>query len=340
MPEPHNERLPVTIEQEALSPLPFTYQRTEDPNATEYKQWRVSPVRFGGKDNEPYTAEQIIEMVRQQKEAEQWYTLEHWRKKGVSQEQIEFTINGQQVSVYNFSEEKPITDEHLQRAQSVFQEMASRFPQAMRQIRWIMIENEQLPSAFGDPEKYPTNGMAYKNWNAFQFFPRGTELFPYRLPAVSNFEGVFSHELTHLIQSEFEAEWAEKFNWAYCWDYEDEWEVRSTPDGTMKRWFNKATGEMSPQGQFSLQPDHCVTYYARQKMSEDICESMVAYIYDPEFLKTVAPEKYEILSRHDAKLEKPEVSSRRVPKDEIALPTIKPETVLYHIQEPTNEEST
>lgn len=74
--------------------------------ATEYKQWRVSPVRFGGKDNEPYTDEQIVEMVRQQKETEQWYTLEHWRKKGEPQEQVEFTINGQQVTIYNFNSEE------------------------------------------------------------------------------------------------------------------------------------------------------------------------------------------------------------------------------------------
>lgn len=321
-------------EQEKLAPLPITYERTDDPGAAEYKQWRVSPIKFGGKDNKPYTDEQIVEMVRQQKEAEQWFTLEHWRKKGNPQEQVEFLVNEQQITVYNFNSEKPLTDDHLERAQSVFQEMASRFPQAMNQIRWIMIDDEQLPSAFGDPEKYPTNGMVYKNWNAFQFYPRGTELFPYRIPAVSNFEGVFSHELTHLIQSEFEAEWAEKFQWAYCWDYEDDWEVRPTPDGTAKRWFNKETGEMSPQGQFSLQPDQCVTYYARQNMSEDICESMVAYIYDPEYLKTVAPEKYEILAKHDAGQEKPEVTVRRTPKDEITLPAVDLETVSYYVQEP------
>lgn len=122
-----------------------------------------------------------------------------------------------------------------------------------------MIDDKQLPSALGDPEKYPTNGMAYAQWHAFQFYPRGTELFPYRVPTVTNFEGVFSHELTHLIQNEFETEWKEKFQWEYCWNHEDDWEVRSIPDGTSKRWFNKQSGEMSPQGQFALQPDQCVT---------------------------------------------------------------------------------
>lgn len=208
-------------QQDILSPLPYTYQRTDDPALAEFSEWRVSPVVFGDEDNVPRTDEEIIEMVRQQKEAQQWYTLEYWRKKGEPQEQVEFVINNQKVTLYNFSADKPLTDEHLQKASLVFQEMASRFPQAMSQIRWIMIDGVQLPSAFGDPEKYPTNGMAYRQFQAFQFYPRGTELFPYRLPVVSNFEGVFSHELTHLIQIEFEGEWSDKFSWGRCWENEE-----------------------------------------------------------------------------------------------------------------------
>lgn len=69
-------------------------------------------------------------------------------------------------------------------------------------------------------------------------------------------------------------------------------------------------------------------------MGEDICEAMVAYIYDPDFLKRISPDKYEILARHDQRLEKPEIQVRRVPKDEIALPVAAPETVLYYVTEP------
>ncbi|HSV95153.1 MAG TPA: hypothetical protein VLH94_04265, partial [Spirochaetia bacterium] len=218
----------ITEKTTEIPSVPITYVRTDDPSAAEFKQCRAPLIIFGDESNKPYTDEQIIEMVRDQKEAEQWFTFKDWRKKGAPQEQIEFMISSQQVTLYNFNE-KTLTDEHLQKAQAVFQEMASRFPQAMNQIRWIMIDNEQLPSTFEDPEKYPTNGMAYKKWKAFQFYPRGTELFPYRIPTVSNFEGVFSHELTHLIQNEFENEWAEKFNWEYCSDHEDDWELRTSP---------------------------------------------------------------------------------------------------------------
>lgn len=278
-------------------------------------------------------------MVKTDRESQDWFTSEKWRNKGMSEEQIEFAVNGRQITVYNYSEKKPFTDEHIQGAERVFKEFASRFPKILEQVRWILIEDHQLPSAFGDPEKYPTNGYALRGWSAFQLYPRGMELFPFRIPAATNFEGTLTHELTHLIQSEFESEWGERFQWAYCFDdeYTDQWEVRETPtvgfDGTNKKLFNKETGEMAPQGQFPLQPDQCITFYAKQNMGEDICESMVAYVYDPELLKRVSEDKYNILAKHDAKQPRPEAFARRVPKEQIKLPEVQPETVYYYINE-------
>ncbi len=320
---------------EPLAPLPFAYQRTHNPDEAQYSEWRVSPVTIGGKKNEPYTDEEIIKMVKRDRESKDWFITEHWRNKGMPVEQIEFGINGRQVTVYNYNQEKPFTDEHIERASKVFQEFAARFPQILDQLRWVLIDDHQLPSAFGDPEKYPTNGLAHKSWRAFQLYPRGMELIPHRVAAATNFDGTLTHELTHLIQGEFEDEWGEKFKWGYCFDDEnqDEWEPRLTPDGSMKRPFNKKTGEMSPQGQFSMQPDQCVTFYAKQNMGEDIAESMVAYVYDPELLKTISPDKYDILEKHDANQPHQDVRVQRIPKDQIALPEVKPETVLYYVKE-------
>lgn len=321
---------------EPLPPLPFAYQRTNNPDETEFHQWRVYPVISEGKKNEPYRDEEIIQMVKKDRESKDWFLAEHWRKKGTPTEQIEFTINGRQITVYNYNQDKPFTDDHIQRTSRVFQELASRFPKILDQLRWVLIDDYQIPSAFGDPEKYPTNGSAHRDWKAFRLYPRGTELTPHRIAAATNFDGTLTHELTHLIESEFEPEWGERFKWGYCFDdgYKDEWEARLTPDGSMKRLFNKKTGEMSPQGQFSFQPDQCVTFYAKQNMNEDIAESMVAYIYDPELLRKVSPYKFEILQKHDAKQPRQEVSVSKVPKDQISLPEVKPETVLYYIKEP------
>lgn len=318
---------------EPLAPLPFTYERTTDPAKAQYREWRVSPVVFEGQTNEPIPDEEIIDSVRKQHEAKQWYTQEYWRRKGMPSEQVEFAINGRQITVYNFNRDKLFTDEHVERAKKAFQQLLARFPKVFDEIRWVLIDDVQPPSLLADDYLYPTNGTAMREHRAFRFMPRGTELMPHRVSAVTNFEGTFVHELGHLIQSEFEGEWREKYKWQYCFDHEDEWEVRKAQNGE-NRWFNKETGEMAPQGQFPLQPEQCVTSYARQNMGEDICDSLVAYVYDPEQLRRVSPDKFGILQGHDLKQTTPDISITKVPKEEIKLPEIKPETVLYFVQEP------
>lgn len=72
-------------------------------------------------------------------------------------------------------------------------------------------------------------------------------------------------------------------------------------------------------------------------MGEDICESMVAYLFDPDLLKRVSPDKFEILEAHDKGGSRPEASVYRVPKEEVKLPEIKPETVYYYVKEPVEE---
>ena len=320
---------------EQIPPLPYTYVRTEDPNQAQFTEVRVIPSDVG-KKKELKTDTQVIESVKSKKESKEWYFYEYWRKKGVPKEQLELQVGEKQITIYNFSQEKPFTEEHIDRAQRVFEELASRFPQLVDQIRWVLIDDIAHASAFGDPEKYPFNGDAMREWHAFRLLPRGMKLTPHRVQATSNFEGTFAHELTHLIDSDFEHEWGGKFKWAYCIDYPDDWERKPPPDGLDQRFFNKQTGEMYPQGQFPLQPDQCITYYAKLSMEEDICESMVAYIYDPELLKKVSPDKFDILSKHDVKQPKPQVSIKRIPREEIRLPEVKPETVYYYIKEPTN----
>ena len=333
------EPQPKSVEQvrETLPELPFAYQRVQKPDDAQYREWRVSHVRFEGQENPPRTDEEIIEFVKREHEAKQWFTSEYWRKKGAPTEQIEFAINGRSITVYNFNAEKPFSDDHIARAGKVFQELAVRFPEVLDKIRWVLVDDTQPPSLLADDDRYPTNGTAMREHRAFRFMPRGMETIPHRIESASNFEGTFIHELGHLIQGQFEDEWREKFKWAYCSDNEEEWEIRKAPNGE-NRWFNKTTGEMSPQGQYPLQPDQCITSYARQNMGEDICDSLVAYIYEPDRLQEIAPEKFAILQSHDAKQkERPAVSSQRVANTEIRLPEVKPETIGYYIEEPEIE---
>lgn len=321
------------IGRQELTPLPFIYERTHDLKKAVDEEWRISPVSIVGRENRPRTDNEILNMIKERREQKDWFVTEDWRKKGQPREQIELMINGSPITVYNWNKEKNFTEKHIEKTKEVLEELGSRFPKAISNLRWILVEDYQQPSLLGDPTKYPTNGQAMAKWKAFRLFPRGMSFEPYRMPPIPNFTSTLTHELSHLIEAEFEAEWRQNFQWGYCVD-SDEWEVKDSPDGNGKKFFNKKTQEMSPQDRFPLQPEQCVTDYAKQNPSEDICESIVSYVLKPELLQQVSPKKFEILKSHDAKMEKPEVSVKRIPEDQIRLPDIKPETVYYFIKEP------
>lgn len=317
-------------------PAPYTYERTYDKDKAQFVQNRQAPNFFGEK-NEPFTDNQIVEIVQRQKENENWHTVEYWRDKGLPEEQVNFTVNGREIRLYNFDSDNLLSDEQVETIESLIQRMSSRFPQAIDNLNYILIDDVQMPSAFGDPDKLPANGEAKSEWKSFRFFPRGLSLQPHRIPEVSNLEGTFVHELSHLIDEEVLGEWNEHFSWGYCSDYPDEWEVRKTPDDSSQRWFNKTTGEMSLWGRFPLQEGTHVSEYARANDREDFAESMVAYMLNPDYLKEISPTKFELISQHDANMDTSEVSFSRVNKDEIELPKIEPQTVLYYINEPKEE---
>ncbi len=323
----------IEKENEKLPPLPFTYERTGNKEEAQYSYRRVSLIKVWGKETDVYSDEDINKKVRIEKEKSQWYTSKEWRDKGQPQEQVEVQIGENTITIYNFSKEKTLTEEHLESTIRVIQEMASRFPEVLAKLRWILINDEQLPSAWGDSEKYPTSGMARSNWDAFEFYPRGLELSPYRQPYVSNFEGVFAHEMTHLIDGKFINEWQEKFKWISLYDRKG-WDSRLSPDGTRLVFIHQETGQVVNSDYLPDQPEQCVSEYAKLNEREDICESMVAYLYQPEKLRELSPEKYEILAGHDANLPKTDVLIHKVAKEDISLPVIDPEVVKYYIEEP------
>lgn len=292
----------IQASKKTVPPLPFTYQQTPDKEEAEFKEWRVSPVSIVGEPNNPRSEEEIVALIKKQKEDGQWYYSEYWREKGVPSEQIDIKIGDSSITVYNWNKDKPFTDFHIEKIQRVLALLYSHFPQAAQQLKWILIDDDENPSIFGDPEKYPLSGYALTAHSAIRIYPRGTELIPHRLATTSNLEGTVAHEAGHLIDDEFEKEWAEKFKWDYCDDHPEDWETRITPDGKQKRYYNRKTGEMAPQGRFSLQPEQCVNYYAKQTPEEDIAESIAAYIYDPDLLRKTSPDKFNILKKHDANL--------------------------------------
>jgi hypothetical protein len=85
--------------------------------------------------------------------------------------------------------------------------------------------------------------------------------------------------------------------------------------------------------QFPAKPEEYVTHYALLEPEEDICESMVAYMYDPELLQRTSPQKFEILKSKDQASELVNAEIRGIPTSDIKLPEIKLETIYYFIDE-------
>lgn len=324
----------ITPKSPELPPLPFAYVRTYDETKAAYKEKRHFNLVIDGKEDEPRTDEQILAKIKRERENRDWFVTEYWRRKK-PEEQLELSINDKLVTIYNFNKDKPFTNEYVVRTQIALAELGSHFPHVTDKLNWILIEDEVTTSDFGDPEKFPLNGHGKSEWSALILQPRVMDLIPHRIEKASNFEGTLAHEITHLIANEFQKEWhSGGFRWDFTFEHPDDWETRTTPDGIKRLPFNKKTGEMAPHSRFPLQPEQCVSYYAKIHPTEDICESMAAYIYNPELLKKISPVKFEILQRHDARQPKPDVLATRIPKDQIKLPEIKPETVYYFIKEP------
>ena len=107
------EPQPKPIEQagKILPELPYTYERARKRDRAQYREWRVNPVTIKGQKNLPRTDEEIIESIRREHEEKEWFTSKYWREKGPPAEQIEFTINGKTITVYNFNAKKPFSDD-------------------------------------------------------------------------------------------------------------------------------------------------------------------------------------------------------------------------------------
>lgn len=314
-----------TTTNQELPPLPLAYERTLDPQKATYSYKRAS-----GKIS--FTDEQILRRVKRARENKDWFTSPEWRKKGMPFEQIEILINNAPITIYNYSQQRPFTQEHIAETTKTLSEIASYFPHFTRKVDYILLNDIQPKSELGDNDNLPTNGKTNHEWKLIQLNPRGTDMqLPYRIPSISNFTGVLTHELGHLaMESDFKEEW-DVFKRAKCSDYPEEWEYM--PDSDFVLYRNKKTGEFA-SGDYPIDKEQCVTQYAQLSWNEDFAESLAAYIHDPELLKSVSPDKFAILQKHDAQQAKPEISIIRTPEDQIRLPEIKPETVYYFIKEP------
>jgi hypothetical protein len=210
--------------------------------------------------------------------AENWWLQPEWQEKGEPQEQIDVTIGDYKISVYNFGE--LLAEQHLEELKSAIENISKVAEgKLLKQVKYILISNV---SKFNPQSEENFRGQGAGEMQAIEIFPEGRELVPYgRIEGVSNFESILIHEFSHSMRKvdmDFINAWQKKF-WKYIKDVD-------------KR--RKMNGVRYAFQQDPVDPQKCVSKYAQTTSDEDICESMVAALINPEVLDN---EKLELTSK-------------------------------------------
>lgn len=265
-----------------------------------------------------------------------WWKQDYWKEQGQPVEQVDIKLDEKKVTIYNFSKEKSLTDQHLNQVRSTLIALAQHFPISLDQLSYILIRSGVQNSAWGDNVRFPNNGSAFDLEKMLSLSEMALELFPHRIQAASNWEGTVAHETGHLIEKFFRKN-GEGFTWP-TWDINCESEPkryikRRSPDGTKDQYFDLVNSLYVPTGRLPSGPDQFVTDYARLNASEDFCDSLVAYLFDPELLKKISKGKYKSFEAQDRRrVDVPLVEINRIPGNLIGLPT-NPEPLKYFVIE-------
>jgi predicted Zn-dependent protease with MMP-like domain len=214
------------------------------------------------------TIEQVEAMARARVKENNWFLQDYWIKKKLK-EKIVITAGKAALEIYNFYEHLEEW-QLVQIQQSIADYARLRNNKVFEQVRHILIDDKQHINTQNGKE---LNGFAGQG-EAIKLYPNALKKLPHRVPGADNLEGTVIHELSHHLGKDFEQKWTEEFGWAWT----DNREL--LPGGTEFRyWINS-------------EPERCVTEYAAINPAEDICESMVAAMRNPQALD---PERYERL---------------------------------------------
>lgn len=196
-----------------------------------------------------------------------WWEQEYWRtrvEQDKLQEKVEFSDGEHTISIYNFDE--PLREEQIGEVSEALSVLASiSNGEALRVYDDILLTEEQPPDV---PGLGPPNGYGMLTSRHIVLYPNALRPIHHRVTnKVSNLQGTLVHEGTHNALVEKVAdEWRQLGGWTTLVDAK-----KGSPEGTTKQY---ATSD----------PERCVTAYATANYDEDLCESNVARVYDPDKL--------------------------------------------------------
>ena len=193
-----------------------------------------------------------------------WWLQNELREKGLPDERVSILIDDKcPIDIYNWSDEK-LTDQQINTiARNLALFSIIKDGKALAKYRYILLDREQKKNPNSGE---PLNGYGY--YDHIRLYPNAFRYISHRVGGVSNLEGTVIHELSHCIADDIINEWFNKFGWG----------IARGENITLP------SGEKSP---FKLKEgfkERCVTSYAALLPSDDICESMVAAIKNPEIM--------------------------------------------------------
>ena len=311
---PETDKLP----EDKLSKIPSTIELNvgENRSILQLVKEGADPSVLEIRQDDP-TVERIQEQAAMHLAMENWWARpELLEQLGEVKEKLEMKMGSHKINIYNFWQ--PLSKKQLDELQQALLKVGAYIPQAVYGLEDIVISGVQKDN---DKSGEPTNGdwVTLYSYKAFRLYPAAFEQRNSRVtPKTTHLTSTVTHELGHSIGTAFGNEWRKEFDW----------ELISLEDGKPR---------VLPGGWQSWevchQPERCITDYARSDAGEDICESLVAYIYDPEKLDQA---KRELLMRTfplSERLDGQEVTIKPAPdKDIPKLPdvilfTVKPQLV-------------
>jgi len=216
------------------------------------------------------TKKEIKERLERGIIEENWWFQNEWKEKGIPKEQLEITTGDHKLNVNNFGE--VLTDRHIMELEKVIKEFSQiKNGEFLDKVEYILINNIKKENPYSGEEQM---GFSHPSAKAIELNPKGVEFSSHRIDKTSSFEGTLIHEFSHNVADEVINEWNEKFGWEFV-----ENPTEKFPNGELKWWRNKI-------------PEKCINSYARLSPDEDIAESMVAALRNPEALD---PERLQFL---------------------------------------------
>jgi len=200
-----------------------------------------------------------------------WWLRPEWQEKGNPQEQIDITAGDYKLSIFNFGQ--PLEQIRLNELENIIKNFQKfGLQEILEKVKYILINNQGKINP-NNGEEQLGEGVCGKD-PSITIFNKALENTGHRVKGASNFEGTIMHELSHQINPEIFRKWIQKF-----WHQLDEARPLSdTPNSGS--WFDPNDSEK------------CITDYAKLLPNEDLCDSMVAAIKNPDALN---PEKLKFI---------------------------------------------